>query len=85
MIIYASSSKTQPLLCVLRNFYLSMNRTKQPTKEHIRQWLMDRQRHPRPLPTMEQVKSELGWRASNSREAHSEAVAKTNCFDDQST
>ncbi len=57
-----------------------MNHTKQPTKEHIRQWLMDRQRNPRPLPAMEQIRSELGWCSINLREAHKEAVAKNELF-----
>jgi hypothetical protein len=49
-----------------------MNPTKQPTKEHIRQWLMDRQRNPARLPTMEQIKSELGWHSSHSPKAQTE-------------
>jgi hypothetical protein len=61
-----------------------MNQTKQPAKEHIRQWLRDRQLNPGPLPTMEQIKSELGWTSSRSRETFKEPVAKANCFDDQS-
>jgi hypothetical protein len=61
-----------------------MNQTKQPSKEHIRQWLRDRQLNPGPLPTMEQIKSELGWTSGRSREVFKEAVATAKCFDDQS-
>jgi hypothetical protein len=55
-----------------------MNQTKQPSKEHIRQWLRDRQLNPGPLPTMEQIKSELGWTSGRSREVFKEAVATKN-------
>jgi hypothetical protein len=55
---------------------LSMNQHKRPAKERIRQWLMDRQINPGPLPTMEQIKSDLGWTSGRSREAFRETVSR---------
>lgn len=46
-----------------------MNQTSQPTKEAIRQWLMERQRNRSQQPSMDQIKAELGWHAySRSKE-----------------
>lgn len=33
-----------------------------PSKEQVRQWLHERRRHRRPLPSLEQIQCELGWR-----------------------
>jgi hypothetical protein len=38
-----------------------MSQAAHPTKEHIRQWLKDRQLHPKPVPTIERIQAELGW------------------------
>jgi|GEM_PF-6689186 hypothetical protein len=38
-----------------------MNQTTHPGKERIRQWLRNRRQNPGCLPTMEQIRSDLGW------------------------
>jgi hypothetical protein len=55
---------------------LSMNQIKRPAKERIRQWLRDRQINPGPLPTMERIKSDLGWTSGRSRKAFRETVSR---------
>lgn len=79
------NSKKVPESTFLHDFNSSIKSDEQPTKELIRQWLMDRQNHPRPLPTIEQVKSELGWHFSKSLTAHREGIEKMNCFHDKPT
>ena len=46
---------------------------------------MDRKNFPRPLPTKERVRSELGWHSSNSLTAHRERIEKMNYFHDKPT
>lgn len=38
-----------------------MQQVSQPSKEQIREWLMQRQAVPAPLPNREQIRRELGW------------------------
>jgi hypothetical protein len=35
----------------------------QPVKELVREWLWQRKAHPAPLPEIEQIRLELGWKA----------------------
>ena len=45
-------------------FYLerSMTEVKRPSKEHLREYLKQRQKSDNPPPTPEQVREELGWK-----------------------
>jgi hypothetical protein len=61
-----------------------MNQTKQPSKELIRQWLTHRQRNRGPLPTIEEIKSELRWHISHARSTGRNSP-KIKPFYDQST
>ncbi|HCY63758.1 MAG TPA: hypothetical protein DHV59_13220 [Oxalobacteraceae bacterium] len=42
---------------------------RKPTKEQVRAWLARRQARPVPLPSLEQIRQELGWTMEN-RHAH---------------
>lgn len=38
-----------------------MNKSANPTKEQVRDWLEHRQADHRPLPDIKQIRRELGW------------------------
>ena len=38
-----------------------MDRQSQPTKEQVRQWLLQRQERREPLPTADEIRRQLGW------------------------
>ena len=40
--------------------------TMRPTKQQVRQWLNDRRVHREPLPDIEQIQLQLGWRRDES-------------------
>ncbi|HEX8604871.1 MAG TPA: hypothetical protein VF774_19660 [Pseudoduganella sp.] len=41
-----------------------MARINRPTKEQVRVWLAERRQHSLPLPSCEQIRSQLGWEYS---------------------
>lgn len=40
---------------------ISHGETRKPTKEQVRAWLAGRLAQPMPLPSLEQIRQELGW------------------------
>ena len=50
------------ILCkITASFITYMDRQSQPTKEQVRQWLLQRQERREPLPTADEIRRQLGW------------------------
>jgi hypothetical protein len=47
-----------------------MDTTNQPSKERIRDWILNRQLEPKPLPDMERIKIEIGWNVDLINRSH---------------
>lgn len=43
--------------------------TARPTKEQVRAWMAERLARPAPLPSLEQIRRDLGWKVAEALEA----------------
>ncbi|QAU35020.1 hypothetical protein [Janthinobacterium sp. 17J80-10] len=47
----------------------SSGEIKRPTKEQVRSWMAERLARPVPLPSLEQIRRDLGWTVAEALEA----------------
>lgn len=55
-----------------------MKHIKQPTKEQVRDWLAKRRNNFSPIPDIEQIRQELGWKIDSPAKQHYEKSGPAN-------